>query len=121
MLEQSQKKFYVHIIRDEQIWKIQHETGIDSGHKFEAYAVESDGNMIAYFRISEKPEEKTLVLLEATDTNIHTGKAILRFLKDKGKQHGLETLISRLSYMILSISNLLPLVQLKTSHHTHGR
>jgi predicted acetyltransferase len=98
LLTQSQDKFCVHVIRDEQIWRMQQQTGIASGNKFEAYAVEKDGDVLAYFRIDAKPEEKALVLREASDTDLYTGEAILKFIKDMGTQRGLETLISRISY-----------------------
>ncbi len=98
LLMQSQRKFYVHIVRDEQIWKMQQETGIASADKFEAYAVEKDGEIVAYIRISDKPENKELILREATDTDHNTGKAILKFLKDTGKQRGFETLLAQISY-----------------------
>lgn len=98
LLEQSQKKFYVHIVRDWQIWKMQQETGITSADKFEGYAVEKDGMLVAYLRISDRPEEKELILRETTDTDHYVSKAILRFLKNTGKQRGYETLVAQLSY-----------------------
>jgi len=98
LLMQSQKKFYVHIVRDKQIWNMQQETGIASADTFEAYAVEKDGEMTAYIRVSDKPENKELILREATDTDHNTGKAILKFLKDMGKQRGFETLLAQISY-----------------------
>lgn len=98
LLLQAQKKFYVHSIRDEQIWKIQQETGMASADKFEGYVLEKDGEMVAYIRIRGKPEGKELILREAPDVDRHTGKAILNFLKDTGKQRGFETLVSHISY-----------------------
>jgi len=98
LLAQSQKKFYVHVLRDEKIWKMQQETGIASGNKFEAYALEKDGNMLAYFRITERPEEKALFLQEASDVDLYTSKVVLSVVKNIGKQHGLEALVSQMSY-----------------------
>jgi len=98
LLTQSQKKFYIHILRDEQIWKMQQETGIASADKFEGYAIEKDGEMTAYFRISDKPESKELILREATDTDYNTSKAFLNFLKNAGKQRGHEILTAQTSY-----------------------
>ena len=98
LLAQSQSKFYTYIIRDEQIWKMQEETGIASADKFEGYAVEKDGEMVAYLRISGKPEDKELILREAADADQYTCKAILKFLKDTGKQCGFETLAAKTSY-----------------------
>ncbi len=85
LLAQSQEKFYVHTIRDQQIWKMQHETGITAADKFEGYIVEKDGSLTAYFRISSDLENKTLILREASDANYYTNNAILKFLKDFGK------------------------------------
>lgn len=98
LLKQSQRKFYVHSIRDKQIWKMQHETGMAKEYKFEAYTVEKDGEMIVYIRISDNPKDKILMLWEITDTDQPAAQAILRFLKDTGKQRGLEILSSQASY-----------------------
>ena len=98
LLGESQKKFYVHSIRDEKIWKMQQETRIASGDKFEGYALENNGEMMTYFRIRGKSETKELILREATETDQYTGEAILRFLKYTGKQRQLENLNSHTSY-----------------------
>jgi predicted acetyltransferase len=99
LLAHSQSKFYIHIIRDEQIWKMQEETGIVSADKFEGYVVEKDGEVIAYLRISGKPEDKELILREAADTDKCTGEAVLKFLKNIGKQRGFEALTANISYL----------------------
>ena len=99
LLTQSQRKFYIHTVRDEQIWKMQQQTGLTSEIKFDGFAVEKDGDMVAYFRISDKIEDKELVLRETVDTDYHTGKAILKFLKDIGKQREFETLVANISYL----------------------
>jgi len=99
LLKQTQRKFYVHTIRDKQIWKIQHETSTaGSAKKFEAYAVEKDCKMIAYIRIRNEPKDKSLILKEITETDQPTAQAALRFLKDTGKQRGLETLSAHISH-----------------------
>jgi predicted acetyltransferase len=98
LLNQSQTKFCVHSVRNEQIWKMQQETGLASEYSFDGYAIEERGRITAYFRISCKPEEKKLILREATDTDYPTTMAILGFLKDTGKEHCLEALIARTSY-----------------------
>lgn len=98
LLTQSQTKFYVHSIRSEQVWKMQHKTGMAPADKFESYAVEKDGQILAYVRISEKLDAKELILTEASDVDRYIGKGILKFLKDRAKQHRLETLVSRLSH-----------------------
>jgi predicted acetyltransferase len=99
LLEHSQRKFYVHIVRDEQIWRMQEETGIVSADKFEGYAVEKDGELVTYFRISDKPEDKELILRETEDTDKRTGEAILKFLKNICEQRGFETLTATISYL----------------------
>lgn len=95
---QSQSRFYVRSTRDQQIWNMQEETRIAGGEKFDGYVVEKNGQMIAYMRISLKPEDRELILREITDTNADTGQAVLKFLKDTGKHHGLETLVARVSH-----------------------
>jgi predicted acetyltransferase len=99
LLAHSQRKFYVHIIRDEQIWKMQEETGIVSADKFEGYAVEKDGELVTYLRISDKPEDKELILRETADTDKHTGEAILKSLKNICEKRGFETLTANISYL----------------------
>jgi len=99
LLEQTQQKFYVHSIRDEKIWRVQQKTRMASDlPKFEGYAVEENRDMVAYFRIIEKPKDKELVLREVTDTDQLTARSILRFLRDTGKQRGHETLVSMASH-----------------------
>jgi predicted N-acetyltransferase YhbS len=99
LLKQSQRKFCIHTVRDEQIWKMQQQTGLDSEGRFDSFAVEKDGTMVTYLRISDKPENRELMLRETTDTDYSTNKTILKFLKDTGKQRGLETLVSNISYL----------------------
>jgi len=99
LLTQSQRKFYVHAVRDEQIWKMQQQTSLASEGRFDSFVVEKDGDILGYLRISDKPETKELVLRETADRDYYTGKAILKFLKDTGKQRGFETLIANISYI----------------------
>jgi len=66
--------------------------------RFEGYAVEENRDMVAYFRIVDKPKDKELVLREVTDTDQLTARSILRFLRDMGKQRGHETLVSMASH-----------------------
>jgi predicted acetyltransferase len=98
LLAKAQNRFYVHSIRSDQIWKMQQDTGLASTDKFESYVAEKDGQTEAYFRISKKPEAKELVLMEASDVDHQMGKTILKFIKDEGRRHGLDTLVSRLSH-----------------------
>jgi predicted acetyltransferase len=98
LLTETQQKFYVHSLRDEEIWKMQQETGMISEYKFEAYAVEENGKMIAYFRLNDNPESKELLLREITNANEPTAQSILGFLKNLGAQRGLETLVATISH-----------------------
>lgn len=99
LLERSQQKFYVHSIRDEKIWRMQQKTRMASDPPaFEGYAVEENGDMVAYFRIVDKPKDRELVLREITDTDQSTARSILRFLKDTGKQRRHETLVAMASH-----------------------
>ena len=97
LLAETQSKFYIHSVRDEQIWKMQQETGLTDGHVFEGYAVEENGEMTAYFRLSRKPEQKQLVLREASDTDRRTIETVLSFIKEVGQKNGFETLLVRTS------------------------
>jgi predicted acetyltransferase len=98
LLMQSQQKFHVHTVRDEGVWRMQQRTGMMAEYKFEGYAVEENREMIAYFRISENPETKELFLKEITDVDQPTAQSILSFLKDIGKQRGLETFVATMSF-----------------------
>lgn len=99
LLEHSQRKFYVHSVRDENVWKTQEKTKIASDPEpFQGYAAEEKGKMIAYFRIREKPKEKELVLTEITEVDQLTAQAVLSFLKTYGSRHSLETLAANISY-----------------------
>jgi predicted acetyltransferase len=98
LLAKAEDKFYVHGVRDEQIWKMQQETKMASERFFEAYTVQNDDKMIAYFRISRKPESKELILLEVTDTDYSATNAILNFIKNIGRKNQFETLVARTSY-----------------------
>jgi predicted acetyltransferase len=99
LLEQSQRKFYVHSVRDETVWKVQHRTNIASDPEpFQGYAVEEQGKMIAYFRIREIPNAKELLLTEITEIDQLAAQAVLSFLKNYGNKHNLETLSTNISY-----------------------
>jgi len=123
LLEESHKKFYVHAIRDQQIWKMQHETGITGADKFEGRVVEKGGSLIAYFRISSDLENKTLIPREVSDADWYTNNAILKFLKDYGKQHGLGVLMTQISYVTStpSLNSWFLLVQLNVCPLMHGK
>jgi predicted acetyltransferase len=98
LLDHTQRKLYVHTVRERDIWKMQQETKMISEYEYEGYAVEEDGKMIAYFRISENPAEKQLFLREITDVDQTTAQSTLRFLKGEGKKRKLETLAAMISY-----------------------
>lgn len=99
LLEQSQRKFYVHIVRDETVWKTQQKTNIASDPEpFQGYVVEDHGETIAYFRIREIPKEKQLLVTEITEVDQLTAQAVLSFLKNHGNQHSLENLSANISY-----------------------
>jgi predicted acetyltransferase len=98
LLSQSQSRFYVHSVRNEQFWKMQQETGFVAADKFDAYSIEDSGQTVAYIRIIKKPNTKELILAEASDANSQVNKGILKFLKEVAKQNGLDTLVSRLNH-----------------------
>lgn len=98
LFDKSQKKFNVHAARDRKIWEMQESTRMISNDKFEAYSVETDGEMTAYVRVSHDPDSKILVIREATDVSRSVARSILQFLKNKGKQEKLETLAATVSH-----------------------
>ncbi|HXX88419.1 MAG TPA: GNAT family N-acetyltransferase, partial [Candidatus Acidoferrum sp.] len=99
LLERSQKRYYVHSIRDEIVWELQQKTSIASDPEpFECYAVEEQTKMTAYFRVRKIPNEKELILTEITEVDQLAAQAVLSFLKDYGNRHRLETLSANISY-----------------------
>ena len=98
LLAESQRELLVHSVRDDAIWRMQQATGLAGEYSYEAYAVESDGGMVAYFRLSGRPVEKQLILREATDTSYPASLAILSFLKAHSRKQGYDTLVARTSY-----------------------
>jgi len=99
LLERSQRKFYVHSVRDKNIWKKQQTTNIASDPEpFKSYRVEEHDKIVAYLRIRENPKEKELVLTEITEVDQLVAQAILNFLKTYGNQHDLRTLSANISY-----------------------
>jgi predicted acetyltransferase len=97
LLESSQRKFYVHGVRDKGIWKMQQDTHMTAEHDFEGYSVEKEGQMIAYFRVSQSPENKELFLREITDVDQSGARSVLKFLKERGLRFGLDTLVCTVS------------------------
>ncbi len=98
LLAQPQHKFYVHDVRGEGIWKMQQETRMAAEYEFEGYSVEQEGHMVAYFRTSQNPDNKELVLREITDVNQFTARSILRLIKETGLRRGLEKLVCTISH-----------------------
>lgn len=98
LLRKTQEKFYVHTVRDEGIWKMQQETGMIAEYGFDGYAVEEKGEMTAYFRTNYNVEGKELLLREITDVDQACARSILGFLKGKGTQYSLKTLVATISY-----------------------
>lgn len=121
LLAQTQEKFYVHSVRDEGVWKMQQQTSIMSEYEFEGYSVEENGQMIAHFRINGNPETRELFLREITDTDQPTAQSILTFLKDVGKQRGLDTLVARISAHETLAKQMMATGEAEQKPPTHGR
>jgi predicted acetyltransferase len=98
LLRKTQRKFLVHSIRDESVWRMQHDTGLVSDLAFKPFVVEEKGKIVAYFRINEQPETKSLVVNEVTEVDQLVSKSMLRFLKDMARKDGLESLTIAASY-----------------------
>lgn len=99
LLERSQRKFCVHSVRDEHVWRMQHETKIASDPEpYEAYAVEEDAELTAYFRVRQNLKDKELILTEITEVDQLSAEAVLSFLKHYGMEQDLEILSSNVSY-----------------------
>jgi hypothetical protein len=77
---------------------MQQETRMVAEYEFEDYSVEQEGQMTAYFRTSQNPENKELLLREITDVNESAARSILGFLKEIGLHSGLENLVCTISH-----------------------
>ncbi len=97
LLAEAQRKFYVHSVRNDGIWKMQENTHMTAEYNFNTYVVEEKGQITAYFRVSKNPKNKELYLREVTNIDQHTAQSILRFLRDIGVDNGLEVLVSTVS------------------------
>ncbi len=82
LFDEAVSKFSIHTIRDEDIWRYQEEQRMAAGVRFESYAVESDGTMIGYFRLSK---DKEVSILEASDLNYKGVLEVLRYAKSMAK------------------------------------
>jgi len=98
LLARSQRKFYVHSVRDEETWNMQQKTHMVAEYEFDGYCVEQEGQMTGYFRASQNPESKELFLREITDVNESAAQSIMGFLKKIGVQSGLENLVCTISH-----------------------
>jgi len=99
LLERSQRKFCVHSVRDEHVWRMQHETRIASDPEpYEAYAVEEKAELTAYFRVRQNLKDKELILTEITEVDQLSAQSVLSFLRHDGMEHDLEILSSNISY-----------------------
>lgn len=92
LLEESKRKFMVHSIRDESIWKMQQETGMIAEREYEAYVMEEKGKIVAYFRFFDDRETKELILKEVTDVKYEQARSILAFLRAECVKRDLKTL-----------------------------
>jgi len=99
LLEQSQRKFCVHSVRNNAVWRMQEKTGIASDPEpFQAFAVEEEEKLIAYFRMRENRKEKELILTEITEVDQLAAQAVLSFLRNFGLERDLEILSAHISY-----------------------
>ena len=98
LLRKTQRKFLVHSVRDEGIWRMQHDTGLVAEFPFKGFVVEEDGRAAAYFRANERPESKDLIVNEVAEVDQLVSKSMLRFIKDMARKDGLENLIVAASY-----------------------
>ena len=98
LLAIHQDNYYVHNVRPLGIWRMQHETGTYGGEPFQGYSVFSDGQLSAYFRITENQKEAKLYLRECSITDDSLGVSILAFLKRHGEAKGLKTLVTKISH-----------------------
>ena len=99
LLTKSQSKFYVHSIRNDQIWHLQEKTSIASDPEpFKGFIVEKNKEIVAYFRMRENLTERELVLTEITDVDQLISQAVLKFFKEVGTQRGFDMFSAQISY-----------------------
>lgn len=97
LLEAAQRKFLVHTVREEGIWKMQQETGMIAANPSERFILEKKGIPTACFAVSDNIEDRELLLKEMTDVNEETAQSILGFVKKRAEQKGLVTIAATVS------------------------
>lgn len=98
LLATHQDEYFVHSVRSKEIWEMQQETGSYGGESFQGYSVFSEGQLSAYFRISENQKESTLFVKELSITDDSLSISILAFLKSHAETIGLKTLVTKISH-----------------------
>jgi predicted acetyltransferase len=98
LLEHTQRRCLVHCERDENIWRMQEETGWTGGSRFKGYAIERNGEMIAYFRLEENPKSSRITILEASEADEPSIRAMLGFTRERGEELSLGILASKDSH-----------------------
>jgi len=97
LLEASQRKYLVHLIRTPEEWVTQEKAGIVGEHKSTTYAVRVGGEITSYFRAGV--EGKAVLLHEVTETDEATSAIIAAFLRKLGEENGAIELVSREGYI----------------------
>ncbi len=105
LLGESQKKFLVHSVRPEAVWRAQEETGWQADWAFKGFVLEERGEVVAYFRLSLKGD--TIYLVEISNTNNRQADKILGFIRSYGEELGASRLVTRVSHSEPIIDELL--------------
>jgi hypothetical protein len=98
LFEESQNRYFVKQKRTRDIWRMQQLTNHYRGEPFEAYTLIDEEGMLAYMRLREDKNQKTLYINEACLRTPEASEKVLDVLKRYCKTNNLATLVSRLSY-----------------------
>ena len=99
LFEESQDRYYVKQKRTRDIWRMQQLTNYYRGEPFEAYTLIDEEGMLAYMRLREDKNQKTLYINEACLRSPKASEKVLDVLKRYCKTNNLATLVSRLGYV----------------------
>jgi len=98
LLDETQRKYMVHSVRTDEIWRMQEETRTYGADPFKGNVILEGNQMIAYIRWWAEPKEKTLVIKELALKDRAQSREIAGIIRAEAEKQGLNKILSKLSY-----------------------
>ena len=98
LLDETQRKYMVHSVRTDEIWRMQEETRTYGADPFKGNVILDGNQMIAYIRWWTEPKEKTLVIKELALKDRAQSREIAGIIRAEAEKQGLNKILSKLSY-----------------------